>query len=98
MNYSTPPERDPHLWELAHKRVSFKRHLLVYIIINIFLWMLWYLTTGMYPTEMRSDFPWPIWPTLGWGTGLFFHFISAYVTTGSSVENEYQKLTQKNNQ
>jgi hypothetical protein len=95
MHYQPVPEgKDPHLWQLAHRRVSFKTHLATYIVINLFLWMLWYFTRA------RNDFsygnsllPWPVWSTAGWGIGLMFHFISAYVSTGfNSVEHEYDKL------
>jgi hypothetical protein len=82
--------KDPELWELAQKRVSFKTHLTVYIIINIFFWLLWYF--GGTP-EGGDRFPWPVWPTLGWGIGVFFHFMGAYINPkNNSVEREYQKL------
>ena len=87
--------KDPELWELAQKRASFKSHLTVYIIMNVFFWMVWYFTGQRYPGAIR--FPWPIWPMMGWGIGLFFHFMGAYVyPKNNSVEREYQKL--KNNQ
>ena len=40
--YSTPPDKDPKLWEIARKRASFKTNLFSYIVINIFFWLLWY--------------------------------------------------------
>jgi hypothetical protein len=86
----TPHDKDPQLWETAKRRVDFKSHLTVYIIINVFLWALWYF--GGYK-NYRSSLPWPAWTTLGWGVGVAFHFISAYVLPKSgSVEQEYQKL------
>ena len=33
-----PPDRDPHLWEIAQRRAGFKSHLATYIVVNIFLW------------------------------------------------------------
>jgi hypothetical protein len=95
MNYSSTPEgRDPILWQLAQKRAAFKKHLATYIIVNIFFWVLWYLTKGS--RDYSSEYglvPWPAWPMFGWGIGLLFHFISAYVSTGqSAVEREYEKL------
>lgn len=95
----TPEGRDPHLWEIAQRRASFKKHLATYIVMNLFFWALWYF--DRFDTGDHRNFPWPIWPMLGWGIGLTFHYISAYVTHGSNnIENEYQKLVdkQKNNQ
>lgn len=95
MDYEpTPPGKDPHLWHLARKRASFKGHLATYIIINIFFWILWYFNRERY--EPHDKIPWPVWPLVGWGIGLAFHYISAFVSSGTSaVEKEYDKLTKK---
>lgn len=98
MNYPPTPEgKDPHLWQLAHKRASFKRHLATFVIINLFFWILWFLTRHKEEYRQHGYFPWPVWPMLGWGIGLLFHYISAYVSTGpDSVEKEYEKLKNQN--
>jgi hypothetical protein len=37
--------------------------------------------------------PWPIFPMLGWGIGILFSFLNAYVfTSKDSVTREYEKL------
>ena len=89
-NYqNTPPDKDPQLWEVAKRRVSFKYHLGTYILVIGFLWVIWYLSSD----RTGNDYPWPIWPMAGWGLGLLFHFLGAYVTSsGNSVEKEYEKL------
>lgn len=94
MDYrSTPEGKDPQLWHIARKRASFKSHLTTYLIVNGGLWLIWYFTGG------RNDgggLPWPVWGMFGWGIGLVSHYISAYTNTGeNTVENEYNKLTQK---
>lgn len=87
--------KDPVMWEIAQKRVSFKHHVRVYILMNIFFWMVWYFTGQHYSGGMK--FPWPVWPMFGWGIGLLFHFMAAYVyPQDHSVEREYQKLKNKN--
>jgi hypothetical protein len=87
------PQRDPVLWNMAQKRVSFKRHLTTYILVNGFLWALW-----LFGNSNSGDlFPWPVWSTAGWGVGLFSHFLSAYGYGANSVEKEYEKLKSKNN-
>jgi hypothetical protein len=85
--------KDPQLWAIAKRRASFKRHLGTYIIIIGFLWVLW-LFTGNNSSTGDSRYPWPIWATGGWGIGLLFHYLSAYVSPGqNSAEKEYEKLT-----
>jgi len=86
--------KDPELWEIAQKRAGFKSHLTVYIILNIFFWLLWYFGSSY---KGNDGLPWAVWPTFGWGIGLLFHYIGAYIyPKNNSVEREYQKL--KNNQ
>lgn len=91
----TPPDKDPQLWDLAGRRASFKSHLVTYIIVILFLWGIWYFANG----RIYGFAPWPIWPTLGWGIGLAFHYAAAYVTPKSnSIDKEYEKLMrQKSN-
>ncbi len=44
-NYKPVPEgKDPILWEIAQRRASFKNHVSTYVIVNIFLWAVWYFT------------------------------------------------------
>ena len=84
--------KDPELWEIAKRRASFKSHLGVYIVVNIFLWAIWFLTADN--DAGRGRYPWPVWSTLGWGIGLLFHFLGAYVyPKENSAEKEYEKLT-----
>ena len=79
---------DAHLWEIAKRRASFKYHLATYIIINLFLWTLW-----VFSNDGGNRYPWPVWTTGGWGIGLFFHYLGAYVfPQENSVQKEYEKL------
>ncbi len=100
-HYQRVPEgKDPVLWEIAQKRASFKSHAVTYLIVNAFLWAVWYFSSshrGFDITEIRwGYFPWPLWSTLGWGIGLAFHFAGAYIFPRSnSVETEYEKLKNK---
>jgi hypothetical protein len=95
-NEKTSPEKDPKLWEIARKRASFKSNLITYCIVNAFLWILWFLTSNDKSYSGGWNFPWPIWPTLGWGIGILFHYFDAYVyPKANSAEKEYEKLKQK---
>ncbi|HEX2533398.1 MAG TPA: 2TM domain-containing protein [Chitinophagaceae bacterium] len=97
MNYNFTPEgRDPRLWELARRRASFRSHLTTYLIMSVFFWVLWYFTGGR---TYNNGLPWPVWPMLGWGIGVAFHYIGAYVRSGSdATEREYEKLQQQQKQ
>ncbi len=101
--HQPPPEgKDPALWEIAQKRASFKNHAVSYVIVNGFLWVLWFFS-GNHGNALDitgwhiHHYPWPIWPMFGWGIGLAFHFAGAYIFPEvNSVEREYEKL--KNHQ
>jgi hypothetical protein len=89
-------ERDQYLWQLAKKRAGFKKHLASYIIINGFLWALWFFTSRGHSEDDYNGVPWPIWTSLGWGVGLAFSYYNAYMNNQESdTMNEYQKLKDK---
>jgi hypothetical protein len=87
--------KDAELWQLAQRRASFKSHLLIYIVMSSFFWLLWYFTGGR---TYNRGVPWPVWPMLGWGIGVAFHYIGAFVAPKSNAtEKEYEKLVQERN-
>ena len=87
---NTPADKDPHLWEIAKRRASFKSHFAIYLAMVAFFWIIWWFAGGHKGDDM--GWPWPIWPTVGWGLGVFFHFLGAYVFKESQTEKEYEKL------
>lgn len=85
--------REDLLWQMAKKRVSFKWGLMAYFFVNAFLVAIWYFTSRNHNTYF-----WPIWPMLGWGLGLAFHYFDAYHGNKLfSTEQEYQKLKNEQN-
>lgn len=85
-------QKDELLWQIARKRASFKKHLVSYIIVNIFLWGVWFMSTHRYTSE-NDSFPWPLYVMLFWGIGLAFNYAEAYLYNGKDVaEREYEKL------
>ena len=58
------------LKEDALRRFDFKKHLIVYIVVIAFLWVIWAVT--------GSGYIWPIWPMAGWGLGIILHYVSVY--------------------
>ncbi|MEO8961870.1 MAG: 2TM domain-containing protein [Ginsengibacter sp.] len=89
--------RDRKLWEVAKKRAAFKYHVLIYFIMNIFFWTLWYISlkNNLTPPAERDVIPWPLWPMVGWGIGIFFNYLTAYKTKDSLAEKEYKRLRDK---
>jgi len=82
-------EKDDILWKKAEARVGFKKHLTTYVLVNIFIWIIWYFTTAPY----YDGFPWAAYVTLGWGIGIVANYIQVYVNDGvDAVEKEYEKL------
>ena len=80
--------KDPLLWEIAQKRSDFKTDLLIYLVCNVFMWVIWMV-------EPNDGIPWPVWATAGWGVGILFEYLDAYCyPEEESVEREYQKLKQ----
>jgi hypothetical protein len=77
--------KDEQLWQQAKARADFKTHLTTYMIVNGMLWLAWLATGGI------NSYPWPIWPTIGWGIGVLLNYLSVYKFT-NTVEREYEKL------
>jgi hypothetical protein len=89
--------RDEQLWKLAKKRADFKTSLAFYIVINIFLWLIWFFTADK-PEDLRG-IPWPVWVMTGWGIGIIMQYFDAYgANKDSMAEKEYKKLKDRQNQ
>ena len=87
-------QRDEQLWQQAKKRAGFQRSLASYFVVNTFLWLIWWFTSGK--NGYNRDLPWPIWSMLGWGMGLLFQYLNAYGGSKHDlVEKEYEKLKNK---
>ena len=86
----TQNPRDEKLWRIAQQRASFKRQLISYVLLNSFLWLIWWL--GGY----HAGVPWPVWPMAGWGLALAFQYFNAYGSDKKSLaEKEYERLKEK---
>jgi hypothetical protein len=87
--------RDEQLWKIARKRASFKKSLLSYIVINAFLWAIWWFSNGRYQ-DGWDGIPWPLWVMLGWGIGIVMQYFDAYGGSKDDItEREYRKLKER---
>ena len=89
--------RNEFLWRKAKNRASFKIHLRTYLFVNGGLWLIYFLSSGFFSSGFHFshyNYPWPIWPMLGWGIGLGSHYMSAYGNLDEKrlAEREYEKL------
>lgn len=79
------PDTDNQLRQLARKRVEFRSHLIVFCVTIGGLWLIWYFT--------GAGYMWPLWPMIGWGIGLIFHYVFEYRSSRLlSEEEEYKRL------
>ena len=78
--YSRKDRNDPA--RIAKARIGFKVHLVTYISVISFLWIIAFVTGPIY------DHPWPIYPMMGWGIGLVAHYFAAYRKYEKWVERE----------
>ncbi len=53
------------------KKHDLQAHLLAYVLVNLFLNVIWLLTTP-------GGFYWPMFPLFGWGIGVAFHIWDVY--------------------
>lgn len=85
---------DEKLWRIARKRAMFKKSLYSYLVINAFLWAIWWITTRR--VEGSQAYPWPVWVMLGWGLGLGFQYFGAYQGSRQDLASEeFRKLKEK---
>ena len=88
---------DEELLNIARQRVKkkkdFYQHLGIYILVNTLLIIIWATTDGS-----ANPVPWFVYPLGGWGIGIFFHFLDAFVFSRETgwekreVEKEMDKL------
>jgi hypothetical protein len=92
--------KDKELWEDARERASFKVHLITYILVNIFLWIIWAFVKYVIKSEhvdqdTNSIIPWPLYPLAGWGIGLIFHYMKVFHWKHKWTQKEYEKLVKQ---
>src|SRR5690349_4603169 len=70
----------------AEKRVlarqEFFKHLGIYVIVNLFFWVIWYEFKQMFLSVDFFAFPWPAIISFAWGLGLAIHGLETYFKSG----------------
>jgi len=85
---------DDKLWKIAQKRVSFRRHLMVYILVNVALIVIWFVSRDK-NKEFTATTYWFLYPLCGWGIGVVLHYWNAFHDDDTTIEKEYHKLKQR---
>lgn len=88
---------DDDIARMAKERVGFKVHVLTYVVVNLFLVLVWYVSSsGRSPVLLDGDgaYYWPFWAHAGWGLGLLFHAFGVYGGRGWQRKEE-EKLRRK---
>lgn len=97
--YDTVPAGEDDLRTTALKRLqakqNFYRHVTVYVVVNIIVWVLWAMNRPTMADE--GSLPWPAWVTFGWGIGILFQAASLFgpanrAPSEAAVEAEMDRL------
>jgi len=87
-------QKDERLWRIAQQRAGFRRSLYSFLVVILFLWGIWWFTSGEHYFESgRRWVPWPCWVMLGWGLGLGLQYFRAYHGSKEDLaEEEYRRM------
>jgi hypothetical protein len=66
-------------------KMGFYIHFCIYVGVNL---MLYFINRG---TLGPDGYQWFVWPLLGWGVGVFFHFMGVFIFSGGIKERMIQK-------
>lgn len=73
--------------KVAREKIGFIRHLIVYVAVIVVLIIINNVT--------YSGYQWWKWPALGWGIGVFFHFLGTWGFKGRKLKGLEERLTEK---
>jgi hypothetical protein len=75
-------------YSLAESRHGFKVHATIYAVVMIGLIVL----NAALIAYTDANFPWAIFPLVGWGIGLTFHYIYGYRRAGVRIDDRHRRI------
>ena len=93
-----PEMIDIKTYKTANKRAHFKRHIAIYFLIMIVLWVLYFFIFREPKTPETADAPMGIFlkctlfVTILWTVILFFHYLFVYRLNSTMIDREIKKL------
>ncbi len=84
-NINQNNSEDSATFRMDKKRANFKYQLFIYLTMNTFFWVLWYINFRNKDVSISSVnlFPWPLWPMVIWGSGVFYSFLELRKSVGN---------------
>ena len=91
-----PEENREQLEKRAKKKVHFRIHLFIYLIVIAFFWLLWFFLFKPNQTGESSVFLKLCWAiTLFWALIVFAHYMFAIRWNKSAIEKEVERLKKR---
>ena len=93
-----PEMIDIKTYKAANKRAHFKRHIAIYFLLMIVLWVLYFFIFREPKTPETADAPMglflkcTLFVTILWTVLLFFHYLFVYRLNSTMVDREIKKL------
>lgn len=91
---------DPKLYKQASRRVAFKSHVFIYILINLLLWVVWAFIFRK-PDDPAADttfFKCILFVSIVWFIILLVHYVIVYRGNKSLIDKELKKLQKEINE
>ena len=84
------PEEEAKLAKMASRRTGFKKHFAIFLLVNIFLWVVWYF---LFRDNTENTFLMAIlFVFIVWLLGVILHYMIVYKWTKSFKEKELNSL------
>jgi 2TM domain len=78
-------------YSLAEAKLGFKIHAIVYASVMTGLIVLNALLIAL----TDADFPWAVFPLVGWGIGLTFHYVYGFRRAGVAIRDRQQHVAER---
>lgn len=81
------------IYKKAKKRIQFKIHTLIYLLVLLFLWIVWYFIFKHQTDSTFFDVV--LFTTLAWSILLIGHYFISYRLNHTLIENEIKVILKK---